>query len=150
MCSRRPLGAPTAMSSGSQWPPVRPRSVEIRMARRKPVPTGGPSRLSNRPDFCATSGCHSEQLRVDCRMRKVEAVFRNGIERDIHDCGVGRAFILPQYHASHERPAYPGIQPRGKLMTFWIGREGVKPAVAATENIEPPCRRRATAARSPS
>jgi hypothetical protein len=80
---------------------------------------------------------HSQQLRVDCCMGKVEAVLRNVIERDIHDCGVGRAFILSQYDASHERPAYPGVQPPGELMTFWIGRERVKPALAAAENIEP-------------
>jgi hypothetical protein len=80
---------------------------------------------------------HSQQLRVDCCMHKVETVRRNGIERDIHDRGVGRALSLPQYDASHQRPAYPGVQPPGKLMTFWIGRERVKPALAATKDIEP-------------
>jgi hypothetical protein len=80
---------------------------------------------------------HSQQLRVDCCMRKVEAVLRDGIERDIHDCGVGRASILSQYDASHERPAYPRVQPPRKPMTCWIGRERVKPALAAAENIEP-------------
>ena len=82
-------------------------------------------------------------------MGKVKPVFGNGIERHIHYCGTGRAFILPQHDASLERPAYPGVQLPGKRMTFGIADERVKPAFAAAENIERPWRRPVTAARLP-
>ena len=82
-------------------------------------------------------------------MGKVKPVFGNGIERHIHYGGVRRAFILPQYDASLERPAYPGVQPPRKRMTFGIDRERVKPALAAAENIERPWGRQVIAARSP-
>lgn len=48
---------------------------------------------SNHPAIRIMLDRHSQQLRVGGCMPKVEAMLRNGIERDIHHCGVGRAFI---------------------------------------------------------
>ena len=78
---------------------------------------------------------------VDRRVSQVEAVLGNGIENCPYDFPLRRVPVRLQRHASFEPPTYLRINPRRKDVTAGIGRERVKPAFAAAEQVDRLCQR---------
>jgi hypothetical protein len=88
-------------------------------------------------------------LCVDCRVSEVEAVLCNGIENCACDFYFRRVPNRPQCHASFKPPTYLRINPRWKDVAAGIGRERVKPAFAAAEQVDRLCQRQTSSRHRP-
>jgi hypothetical protein len=80
-------------------------------------------------------------LCVDRRVSQVKAVLCNGIENCPYDFPLRRAPVRLQRHASFKPPTYLRINSRRKDVAAGIGRERVKPAFAAAEQVDRLCQR---------
>ena len=80
-------------------------------------------------------------LCVDRRVSQVEAVLCNGVENCPYDFPFRRVPVRLQRHASFKPPTYLRINPRWKDVAAGVGRERVKPAFAAAEQVDCLCQR---------
>jgi hypothetical protein len=109
---------------------------------------------ANRTEQCVPGGstpllqCPAV-LCVDCRVSQVKAVLCNGIENCPYDFPLRRVPVRLQRHASLKPPTYLRINPRRKDVAVGIGRERVKSAFTAAEQVDRLCQRQTSSRHRP-